>query len=129
MDQGSDGSLERPKKTPEDDILPATTPGCLETEKCQKGKIGTELKSMVWAPQESANVDSEELWISSIMGEAQFGMHGATAIGWMTLEGTKTAGRDLHLKTANILGFYRMMPKCAATLKSKGQASFRLFNS
>jgi hypothetical protein len=26
------------------------------------------------------------------MGDAQIGIHGATAIGWMTLEGTKSAG-------------------------------------
>ena len=39
-----------------------------------------------------ANVDSEELWISSCMGGVQFDIHGATALGWMTLEGTKSAG-------------------------------------
>jgi hypothetical protein len=39
------------------------------------------------------------------MGDAQFGLHGATtAIGWMTLEGTKATGTDLHSKTAGILG-------------------------
>ncbi|KAI8450317.1 DNA polymerase family A-domain-containing protein [Phakopsora pachyrhizi] len=129
------------ESAPEDDILPATPPASLETEKrkqgiilpqisvmgtvtrratektwlaaanAKKGKIGTELKSMVRAPRGfaivGADVDSEELWISSIMGDAQFGMHGATAIGWMTLEGTKAAGTDLHSKTANILGISR----------------------
>ena len=38
------------------------------------------------------------------MGDAQFGLHGATAIGWMTLEGTKKAGTDLHSKMASHLG-------------------------
>ncbi len=52
-----------------------------------------------------ADVDSEELLIPNCMGNAQFGMHGATALGWMTLEGTKSAGTDLHSKTAKILGF------------------------
>ena len=54
-----------------------------------------------------ADVDSEELWICSVMGDAQFGIHGATAIGWMTLEGTKAAGTDLHSKSASILGITR----------------------
>lgn len=45
------------------------------------------------------------------MGDAQFGMHGATAIGWMTLEGTKAAGTDLHSKTASILGISRDQAK------------------
>ncbi|KAJ7504568.1 DNA polymerase family A-domain-containing protein [Mycena galericulata] len=58
-----------------------------------------------------ADVDSEELWISSCMGDAQFGLHGATAIGWMTLEGTKAAGTDLHSKTASILGISRDQAK------------------
>ena len=71
-------------------------------------RVGSELKAMVRAPPGyaivGADVDSEELWISSCMGDAQFGLHGASAIGWMTLEGTKAAGTDLHSKTANILG-------------------------
>ncbi len=54
---------------------------------------------------------AEELWISSCMGDAQFGFHGASAIGWMTLEGTKAAGTDLHSKTANILGISRDQAK------------------
>jgi len=32
------------------------------------------------------------------MGDAQFGKHGATALRWMTLEGTKSAGTDLLLQ-------------------------------
>ncbi|RYF44895.1 MAG: hypothetical protein EOO38_17005, partial [Cytophagaceae bacterium] len=43
----------------------------------------------------------------SVMGDSQFGLHGATAIGWMTLEGTKSAGTDLHSKTASILSISR----------------------
>lgn len=34
-------------------------------------------------------------------------LHGATALGFMTLEGTKTEGTDLHSKTAGILGISR----------------------
>lgn len=74
-------------------------------------RIGSELKSMVRAPPGwsivGADVDSEELWICSVMGDAQFGIHGATAIGWMTLEGSKAQGTDLHSKTAGILGTSR----------------------
>ncbi|WRT66866.1 uncharacterized protein IL334_003829 [Kwoniella shivajii] len=83
----------------------------LTASNAKKNRVGSELKAMVRAPPGysivGADVDSEELWISSVMGESQFGMHGATAIGWMTLEGTKSAGTDLHSKTANILGISR----------------------
>ncbi|KAG2233781.1 DNA polymerase family A-domain-containing protein [Thamnidium elegans] len=74
-------------------------------------RIGSELKSMVEAPEGykivGADVDSEELWISSVIGDSQFGFHGATALGWMTLQGSKSEGTDLHSKTANILGISR----------------------
>lgn len=83
----------------------------LTASNAKKNRVGSELKSMVRAPPGyalvGADVDSEELWISSVMGDSQFGMHGATAIGWMTLEGTKAAGTDLHSKTASILGTSR----------------------
>jgi DNA polymerase gamma 1 len=54
-----------------------------------------------------ADVDSQELWIASLLGDAQFRIHGGSAIGFMTLEGTKAAGTDLHSKTAQILGISR----------------------
>jgi DNA polymerase gamma 1 len=83
----------------------------LTASNAKKNRVGSELKAMVRAPPGysivGADVDSEELWISSVMGDSQFGMHGATAIGWMTLEGTKSAGTDLHSKTASILGISR----------------------
>ncbi|GAA5954714.1 hypothetical protein JCM21900_005128 [Sporobolomyces salmonicolor] len=83
----------------------------LTASNAKKNRVGSELKSMVRAPPGyaivGADVDSEELWICSVMGDAQFGIHGATAIGWMTLEGTKSAGTDMHSKTASILGISR----------------------
>jgi DNA polymerase gamma 1 len=83
----------------------------LAASNAKKNRVGSELKAMVRAPAGyaivGADVDSEELWISSVMGDAQFGAHGATAIGWMTLQGTKSAGTDLHSKTASILGISR----------------------
>ncbi|KAI0092465.1 gamma DNA-directed DNA polymerase [Irpex rosettiformis] len=87
----------------------------LTASNAKKNRVGSELKAMVRAPDGyvivGADVDSEELWISSAMGDAQFGLHGATAIGWMTLEGTKGAGTDLHSKTASILGISRDQAK------------------
>jgi DNA polymerase gamma 1 len=83
----------------------------LTASNAKKNRVGSELKAMVKAPEGykfvGADVDSEELWIASLLGDAEFGIHGATAIGWMTLEGTKAAGTDLHSKTAQILGISR----------------------
>ncbi|KAI7871425.1 DNA polymerase family A-domain-containing protein [Spinellus fusiger] len=83
----------------------------LTASNAKANRIGSELKSMIQAPKGykivGADVDSEELWISSVIGDAQFGFHGATALGWMTLQGTKSEGTDLHSKTANILGISR----------------------
>jgi DNA polymerase gamma 1 len=87
----------------------------LTASNAKVNRVGSELKAMVRAPPGyaivGADVDSEELWISSAMGDAQFGLHGATALGWMTLEGTKVAGTDLHSKTASILGLSRDQAK------------------
>ncbi|KAK2724481.1 hypothetical protein QYM36_001099 [Artemia franciscana] len=70
-----------------------------------KDRIGSEMKSMVQAPPGyhfvGADVDSQELWISSVIGDAHFaGEHGATAFGWMTLQGKKSDGTDMHSRTA-----------------------------
>ncbi|KAI8585166.1 DNA polymerase gamma [Geranomyces variabilis] len=77
----------------------------------KKNRIGSELKSQVQAPAGykivGADVDSEELWIASLLGDAQFAIHGATAIGFMTLQGTKKQGTDLHTVTGKILGISR----------------------
>ncbi|KAI9753097.1 MAG: DNA-directed DNA polymerase gamma mip1 [Lichina confinis] len=83
----------------------------LTASNAKKDRVGSELKAMVKAPPGycfvGADVDSEELWIASVIGDAQFRMHGGNAIGFMTLEGTKAAGTDLHSKTAKILGISR----------------------
>ena len=61
---------------------------------CQKNRIGSELKSLVEAPKGycfvGADVDSEELWIASLVGDSMLQIHGGTALGWMTLEGEKS---------------------------------------
>lgn len=83
----------------------------LTASNAKKTRLGSELKSLIQAPLGycfvGADVDSEELWIASLVGDSVFRLHGGTALGWMTLEGTKNAGTDLHSKTAKILGISR----------------------
>ncbi|KAI1946588.1 DNA-directed DNA polymerase gamma mip1 [Ophidiomyces ophidiicola] len=83
----------------------------LTASNAKANRVGSELKAMVKAPPGyvfvGADVDSEELWIASLVGDAQFQIHGGNAIGFMTLEGTKAAGTDLHSKTAKILRISR----------------------
>src|SRR4051812_44605730 len=50
---------------------------------------------------------SEELWIASLIGDAEFKMHGGNAIGFMTLEGSKAEGTDMHSRTAEVLKISR----------------------
>lgn len=83
----------------------------LTASNAKSNRVGSELKSIVKAPPGycfvGADVDSEELWIASLVGDAQFKLHGGNAVGFMTLEGTKAAGTDLHSRTAGILGITR----------------------
>lgn len=59
-----------------------------------------------------ADVDSQELWIASTIGDAHFAnMHGATALGWMNLQGKKADGTDMHSKTASMIGISRDQAK------------------
>ncbi|KAK8090141.1 DNA polymerase family A [Apiospora hydei] len=87
----------------------------LTASNAKKNRVGSELKAMVRAPPGycfvGADVDSEELWIASVIGDAIFKLHGGNAIGFMTLEGTKAAGTDLHSRTAGILGITRNAAK------------------
>ncbi|KAJ2976451.1 hypothetical protein NQ176_g4946 [Zarea fungicola] len=83
----------------------------LTASNAKKNRVGSELKAMVTAPEGysfvGADVDSQELWIASLIGDATFKLHGGNAVGFMTLEGTKSAGTDLHSRTASILGITR----------------------
>ena len=83
----------------------------LTASNAKVNRVGSELKAMVKAPPGycfvGADVDSQELWIASLVGDAQFKLHGGNAIGFMTLEGNKAAGTDLHSHTASILGISR----------------------
>ncbi|PFH63240.1 hypothetical protein XA68_15874 [Ophiocordyceps unilateralis] len=83
----------------------------LTASNAKKNRVGSELKAMIKAPAGycfvGADVDSQELWIASLVGDATFKIHGGNAVGFMTLEGTKAAGTDLHSRTAGILGISR----------------------
>lgn len=83
----------------------------LTASNAKENRIGSELKTQVKAPKDysfvGADVDSEELWIASLVSDSVFNIHGGTAIGWMCLEGTKNEGTDLHTKTAQVLGCSR----------------------
>ncbi|KAG7664335.1 uncharacterized protein J8A68_002154 [[Candida] subhashii] len=89
----------------------ATENTWLTASNAKKNRIGSELKSLIQAPEGycfvGADVDSEELWIASLVGDSKFGIHGGTALGWMTLEGEKSEKTDLHSKTASILNISR----------------------
>lgn len=89
----------------------ATENTWLTASNAKSDRIGSELKSLVEAPKGfvfvGADVDSEELWIASLIGDSKYLVHGGCPLGWMTLEGEKSEKTDLHLKTAEILGISR----------------------
>lgn len=89
----------------------ATENTWLTASNSKANRIGSELKAMIEAPKGyafvGADVDSEELWIASLIGDSMFKIHGGTALGWMTLEGDKHEKTDLHSKTAEIMGILR----------------------
>ncbi|KAJ3330346.1 hypothetical protein HDU76_005892 [Blyttiomyces sp. JEL0837] len=111
-----------PIQVPERVILPKTVvmgtvtrravePTWMTAANAKENRIGSELKSQIQAPGGyifiGADVDSEELWICSLMGDSQFRIHGATPLGFMTLQGSKAQGNDLHSHTGKIMGIKR----------------------
>lgn len=75
-------------------------------------RVGSELRAMIQAPSSyclvGADVDSQELWIASIIGDAYSNkQHGGTPFGWMTLSGQKSDGTDMHSVTAKAVGISR----------------------
>ncbi|KOC71332.1 DNA polymerase subunit gamma-1, mitochondrial [Habropoda laboriosa] len=79
-------------------------------------RVGSELRAMIQAPPGynivGADVDSQELWISSMIGDAYYKkIHGATPFGWMTLIGTKFNETDMHSVTAKAIGISRSQAK------------------
>ena len=84
----------------------------LTASNAKTDRVGSELKAMVMAPPGhtfvGADVDSQELWIAAVIGDSHFtGEHGSTALGWMTLQGTKSEGTDMHSVTAKTVGVSR----------------------
>ncbi|XP_058059901.1 DNA polymerase subunit gamma-1, mitochondrial [Anopheles bellator] len=90
----------------------AMEPTWMTASNAQRERIGSELRAMVQAPPGyrivGADVDSQELWIASVLGDADAsGLHGGTPFGWMTLSGTKATGTDMHSVTARAVGISR----------------------
>jgi DNA polymerase gamma 1 len=84
-------------------------------------RIGGELKTMLQAPAGycfvGADVDSQELWIASLIGDSNFTkIHGSTALGWMTLLGNKNDGTDMHSRIASLIGISRDQAKVLFSL-------------
>ena len=99
----------------------------LTASNARKNRIGSELKSMVCALPGyaivGADVDWEELWISRAMGDAkfgEFGLHGATALGWITLEGS-----GKHSNTARIFDLSRDQAKVSNYHSYSGSRQMR----
>ncbi|XP_067827503.1 DNA polymerase subunit gamma-1 isoform X2 [Heptranchias perlo] len=90
----------------------AVEPTWLTASNARADRVGSELKAMVQVPPGyhlvGADVDSQELWIAAILGETHFArIHGCTAFSWMTLQGKKSSGTDLHSRTAATVGISR----------------------
>uniref|UniRef100_A0A182W543 DNA polymerase subunit gamma-1 n=1 Tax=Anopheles minimus TaxID=112268 RepID=A0A182W543_9DIPT len=89
----------------------AMEPTWMTASNAQRERVGSELRAMVQAPDGyrlvGADVDSQELWIASVLGDAGTGLHGGTPFGWMTLSGTKATRTDMHSVTAQAVGISR----------------------
>lgn len=85
----------------------AVEPTWLTASNAKPQRIGSELKAKICSPPGysiiGADVDSQELWIASLLGDSQFGVHGSTAFGWMAVQGNKKDGTDPHSRSAKIL--------------------------
>jgi len=93
----------------------AVEPLWMTAANAKSNSIGSELKAQVKSVDGwifvGADVDSEELWIASLYGDAALGIHGGTPLGYMTLQGSRSEGTDMHSVTAKILGIERNAAK------------------
>ncbi|XP_053999831.1 DNA polymerase subunit gamma-1, mitochondrial isoform X1 [Hylaeus anthracinus] len=94
----------------------AVEPTWMTASNAHPERVGSELRAMIQAPPGyniiGADVDSQELWISSMIGDAYYKkIHGATPFGWMTLIGTKSNETDMHSVTAKAIGISRSQAK------------------
>lgn len=90
----------------------AVEPTWLTASNQDTTRIGSELKAMIQSPPGycfvGADVDSQELWIASLMGDSySYKIHGGTGLSYMTLRGSKTDKTDMHSKTASLIGITR----------------------
>lgn len=90
----------------------AVEPTWLTASNQDTSRIGSELKAMIQAPENycfvGADVDSQELWIASLMGDSySYKIHGGTGLSYMTLRGSKSDKTDMHSKTASLIGISR----------------------
>lgn len=90
----------------------AVEPTWLTASNQDTTRIGSELKAMIQAPDGycfvGADVDSQELWIASLMGDSySYKIHGGTGLSYMTLRGNKSEKTDMHSKTASLIGITR----------------------
>ncbi|KAH8849567.1 DNA polymerase subunit gamma-1 [Schistosoma japonicum] len=93
----------------------AVEPLWLTASNADENRLGSEIKAMVQSPPGyvfvGADVDSQEMWIAALIGDASVGFQGATPYGWMTLQGNKIDGTDLHTKIAKEMGIKRSESK------------------
>ncbi|KAK5644173.1 hypothetical protein RI129_008018 [Pyrocoelia pectoralis] len=94
----------------------AVEPTWMTASNAHVERVGSELRSMVQAPLGysivGADVDSQELWIASLIGDYHFAkIHGGTPLGWMTISGSKSDGTDMHSVTAKAVGISRDQAK------------------
>lgn len=90
----------------------AVEPTWLTASNQDTSRVGSELKAMIQAPKGyqfvGADVDSQELWIASLMGDSySYKIHGGTGLSFMTLRGNKSDKTDMHSKTASLIGISR----------------------
>lgn len=88
----------------------------LTASNAYEDRVGSELKGMVQSFNGyhfvGADVDSQELWIASLLGDSHFAnIHGCTGISWMNLQGNKASATDLHSKTATSINIKREQAK------------------
>ncbi|XP_014216683.1 DNA polymerase subunit gamma-1, mitochondrial [Copidosoma floridanum] len=96
----------------------AVEPAWMTASNASSERIGSELRAMINAPPGysivGADVDSQELWIASVIGDASAAgpkIQGATPFSWMTLIGNKVQGTDMHSMTAKAIGISRDQAK------------------
>lgn len=95
----------------------AVEPLWLTASNPKPNRIGSEIKTTMRLPKGyirmGADVDSEELVLSDLLGDAYVGIIGGTPSGFQTLVGSKEEGTDMHTLTANLLETNRDNAKIA----------------